>query len=187
MSKKKVRKYEAAPTKEQARAVLHLVQRYCCVCPECGEKWSWFGPSQHGMHKVYVERGGARYQVRRVVFAAHNGVLPDGMQLSTTCDNRNCLNPELLAAVSKADVLKRLQAEKRLHHQGHRAAKTAARRLQARTKMSIELAREIRAQADVPAVEFAKRLNVSPSTVRSIRAYKTWVESNPFAGLGARS
>lgn len=182
---KKARPYQANLTKELAESMMDAIKSRCTECPECGGMWNWTGNHQKAMHHAVIERNKTRIGVRKAVWTVYHGDIPDAKVLTTNCENTKCLNPELLAAVHRGDVIHKMMADGVIHNAAHLAARTKARRARG-TKLSMEAAREIRA-SDAPAQEIAQRLGVSYQMVYRIRQGKNYRDTNPFSGLGSRA
>lgn len=178
------RPYNATPSKELALSLMDDIQARCTECPECGEKWNWTGNHQNAIHHATIERNKTRINVRKAVFAAFHGEIPDGEVLTTKCENRKCLNPELTAAVHRGDVIRKMVADGVIHNAAHLAARTKARRERG-TKLSMEIAREIRA-SELSAREEAEKRGTTHQMVSLIRQNKSYRDVNPFTGLEAR-
>lgn len=178
------RTYIPNPTKEQAEAILDAIRARCTECPECGEPWNWTGNHKRAMHHAVVERNLVRVGVRKAIWVAFRGAIPANKVLTTTCDNPCCLNPQLAAAVTRTDVIHKMMEEGVIHNAAHLAALTKARRSQG-TKLSLEIAREIRS-TDISTREYAQRLGVTRQMISRIRQGKSYSDANVFRGLGAR-
>lgn len=176
------REYKYNPTAEESAALIEAIKGRCVECPECGAPWSWKGNHQGAMHHAVIERNKVRVAVRKAVWMAFRGPFPRNRVLTTKCENECCLNHELLSAVTRESVVKKLIQDGRIHTPAHNAARTLARRARG-TKLSMEIAREIRLNPDVTANEYAARLNVHPEMIRRIRRNKSYADGNPFAGL----
>lgn len=185
-TKTRKRVYRPIVTPWIAKTVLPLIKDRCDECQECGEKWNWTGNHQDKMHHAVIERKGRRVSVRKAVWVRFNGPLPEGKVLTTKCDNPCCLNPELLATVTRGDVIHRGMEQGVLHNAAHVAARTKARRQRQGTKLSLEIAREIRANHDIPTRDYAKKLGVSAAMISRVRNNLSYRDEGVFRGLGAR-
>lgn len=99
----------------------------------------------------------------RAAFEAWSGEIPSGMQVCHRCDNPQCVNPEHLFLGTCADnnrdcVTKGRQAR------GERAGSA---------KLSESQVREILLSQDATKT-LARRFNLAPATIRSIRDGRTW-------------
>lgn len=122
-------------------------------------------------------------QARRVLWELHSGEKAGARQVTTTCKNRLCMNPEHLAAISKSDVVREVWRQP-----AARARKVLAgmenTRARPTTKLDMIKARYIR-NSDKSCTALAKELGVSVALVSKVRTNKCWRESHasPFAGL----
>lgn len=183
--RKEHRPYHTNPSKELAESMMDAIKARCTECPECGAMWNWTGNHQNAIHHATIERNKTRINVRKAVWAVYHGEIPADTVLTTKCDNGNCLNPELTAAVHRGDVIRKMIEDGVIHNAAHLAARTKARRARG-TKLNMEIAREIRA-SDLSAREFAEKLGVTHQMVSRIRQGKSYRDVSPFAGLGARA
>ena len=182
--RKENRPYHANPSKELAESMMEAIKARCTECPECGEPWNWTGNHQNAMHHATIERNKTRINVRKAVWAVYHGEIPTDTVLTTKCDNQNCLNPELTAAVHRGDVIRKMMDEGKIHNAAHLAARTRARRARG-TKLNIEVAREVRS-SDLSCREEAEKRGVTYQMISRIRQNKSYADVSPFAGLGAR-
>lgn len=100
-----------------------------------------------------------------------------------TCGNPLCCQPNHEMSGTYAEW----GAWKREHQQWPVTARmlaAAAARGRRRSKINLEIARQIRAST-LPAIPEGQRWGVSHDVVLDARAGKLWPEPNPFAGLGA--
>lgn len=184
MTDDRKRPYQAMPSKELAISVIDAIKARCTECPECGAPWNWTGNHQGKMHHAVIERNKTRISVRKAVWAAYREEAPDGFVLTTKCENGQCLNPDLLAAVTRGDVIHKMMDDGKIHNAAHLAARTKARRARG-TKLSLELAREIRS-SNLSTRQYAEKLGVTRQMISRIRSGVSYRDANPFAGLGAR-
>lgn len=174
------------PTRKWTLAEL---KEECTV--EVGDCWEWQrSMSRPGGKQPQISVGRRPQSAFRLAYALSKGLpsvkqLPEGTQVWRSCCNWRCINPKHLAAGSqqqkqialgKAGVYKQ-DAATRLRSQ-HRAGR----------KLTLDDARRIRASTD-PVKVTAAREGVSPATVISIRAGRTWREtprsSDPLSALAA--
>lgn len=117
--------------------------------------------------------------VRRMVWEANNGPIPDGMLVSTRCNNPKCVS--CLKLTTKAAITRKAMANPATKLKRRASGARFARPVLG--KITMEIAREIRL-SEKTGKEWAKELGVSKALVSHVRCGRSWVEhSNPFAGL----
>lgn len=119
--------------------------------------------------------------MRREYWQATRGAVPKGKYLSVSCENKLCL--EHLVLVTRSEISSRQNASQRIRAMKRASSAKAAR---SKAKLSLDIAREIRASTDSMYVE-AKKWGVHPSLIARIRRNEAWREdiaqASPFAGL----
>jgi hypothetical protein len=164
---------------------LERVKARCTICGDC---WEWKGACNGVGHPKVAwmnEDGRTHKSARRVVWTIVRGELPDTKLVTVSCGNIRCLNPAHLKLTSKAEVARRTNAKPST--QFKRRVKAAAAKQATEGKITMEIAREIRA-SEKTGKDWARDLNCSVSLISKVRQNKSWVDySSPFAGLGARS
>lgn len=121
--------------------------------------------------------------LRRVVYEAAYGEVPEGLLASTNCGHPECLNPAHLVTKTKGQVLADTYATSDL---ALRRSVTSTRIARATAKLDIHKAREIRESTETLDV-LAQRYSVDRTLCGFIKQGKAWKEPNPFSGLGARA
>ena len=149
------------------------LDRILLNCQEDGDCLIWTGSNNSiGIPKIRNTSG------RRVMWELKHGEIPPGMLVSTTCGHPACL--EHLALSTKSEIVARS------HERPHTKARVTASNRRAarreRAKITMEIAREIRASNET-GLAIAARLGVSNDLVSCVRRGKSWVEPSPFAGL----
>ena len=56
--------------------------------------WLWFGKERGGYGRIWSD--GLLKGAHRVSYELHNGDIPDGMEVTHTCDCTHCVNPDHL-------------------------------------------------------------------------------------------
>jgi len=120
--------------------------------------------------------------VRRMVWEAQNGPIPEGMFASTKCNSPRCVS--CLKLTTKAEITKKAMANPATRLK-RRASGARANRNRF-GKITMDIAREIIATKETKQGKvWAKELGTSCALVSHVRCGRSWVEhqGNPFAGL----
>lgn len=166
---------------ELGAVLLAKIQARCHICPECGEKWLWTGNHANDMHRAMLELDGRRYPIRATVYrvAVEN---PKRECVTTKCHATSCVNPALLASVSKAHIVRRSIKEGKILNAKHRLGLIVGRRSRS-TRLDMEKAEVIR-MSEKNNVALAAEFGVSRQTIQRVKAMQQWrPAANPFAGL----
>lgn len=163
--------------------------RLRCVCGEDG-CWLWSGSvNGRGLPTLnrIVDGKTKNMSARRWVYTASGKTLYARDKLITSCEVRNCLNPEHLKR-SNGSAIQRANNKRDPGLLVRRGIAVSAtwRRKGRGAKLTAEQAEYART-SPLPSAEVGKELGVSGALVRYIRAGKVWrhTSPNPFAGLGA--
>lgn len=186
---------ECGPPKELSWPhIMGYIWQKCHICPECGEKTHWPGAAANnckGSSGTFPIRvNGRPRQVRRLVWEYSGRKLKAGQKIITTCENRRCINPELLKQITMAHIVREALAAGKLNNiEIHR--KIAATKLATVGKLTDAQVNEIRSDGR-KSPEIAKEYGCSEAYARAIKAGTARrfaaIAANPFfAGLGARS
>lgn len=154
------------------------------LCEPVGECVEWQGPTLKAKTPlVYVPRGfvlpewGQYRQSARVVLWVlfHGTRPPEGSVLRASCCNDRCVAVEHMVAMPRARQTVEQARRGELSTPKRKAA--AIRRARSRdTKLSVEIAREIRASSEAPKV-LAPRYGVSTATITAVRRGQLWPEA----------
>lgn len=75
-------------------------------CEEVGDCWEW-QLSINSCHIPQVRFDGMPRPARRVAWEMVNGTVPPGMNVTNTCGNHKCVNPDHSKPIHPATILKR--------------------------------------------------------------------------------
>lgn len=99
-----------------------LLARYRVV----GDCWEWTGEiDKDGYGRGWVPELGRIRLAHRLLYEAHRGPIPAGLQLDHVCRNRRCVNPDHLEPVTQQENIRRsdgvqaINARKTACHNGH--------------------------------------------------------------------
>lgn len=156
-----------------------ILDRIRSRCTDDAGCWVWDGHCNRGVFPVMSVKGKPA-STRRVAWEAVNGPVPPGFEIVAGCATFKCVNPACAEKVTKRArrILMAAQRDK------SSTAKATAK-IRAKAKLSMEIAREIRA-SDLPNTVLAERYGVVHQVVSMVRLNKAWVEATPWTGLGAR-
>jgi len=155
---------------------LRQIKGRCRINPRT-ECWEWMNCVQsNGYGRITVNR--KTMYVHRYVYELVNGPIPERRNdVMHVCDNRRCCNPEHLIAGTRLNNMRDAQSKGRLSRgRVHAMRMTQGARRRATTKLTIELAREIRSRcaAGERTTDIAAAFSISPSNVRLITRGKAW-------------
>lgn len=166
---------------------MHDLESIHARCIEVGDCWEWQG-AYSGGRNPYVRYKGRGTTVRRAVLDLIGERQKSNLHCValSTCDNPRCVNPDHLRWATHSEVM-RAAGAKGLLSGIVRAAKIAAYKRAATSKLTMEMVRAIRASNEKYA-DLAARYGVSAGVIESVKNHRNWKEydNNPFAGLGAR-
>jgi hypothetical protein len=85
--------------------------------------WEWIGgdDGREGYGQIHI--GGQSIKAHRVSFMIYKGEIPEGLEIDHVCENRWCVNPEHLEAVTGIDNIRTMPATQKAMKQKRTAAK----------------------------------------------------------------
>lgn len=151
---------------------LRDVKRFCSKVAFSGEGcWPWLGGHDHyGYGKFRIDKK-VSMRAARIAFQLARGPIPVRMHVLHTCDQRGCVNPSHLFLGTNRDNVRDRVAKRR--DGDHRGVKNGRAKLTADQVDTIR--REYRPRASY--VKFARRFDVSASTIRNIVKGRNWIKS----------
>lgn len=158
-----------------------LIERVRKHIEEIGDCWEWQGAMQSTAPTPMMNYKRVCQPVRRVL-AREMGKAIEGKFVTCKCRNELCVNPDHLLVVTRKR-LQELVSKERNYTGTPMRRKKLADKARLRSKLTIELAAEVR-DAEGTQREIAARYGISQATVSVIKRGKTWRDySNPFAQL----
>ncbi len=155
-------------------------------CTECGECWHWNGYGGLSGNHPQMKVNGKLKLVRRYAYELARGAIPPGLLLVPWCDNRKCINPDHMKAVTESQKGKRAAARGAFSSPA-RGRKIAESRRATSAKINMEIAAEIRMSEETGPV-LAARYGINRSLVGCIKRGERWKDyANPYSTLGARA
>jgi DNA-binding transcriptional regulator YiaG len=118
--------------------------------------------------------------VRRIAYVLEIGPLHARRRVASTCEKKNCCNPEHLFAATEAELARtQYRIDRASRGERHSVAQKTAKRS---WKLTYEKAQEIRRlrSEGMKREEVARMFDVNVSLVSEITANKIWVRGNPF-------
>lgn len=133
-----------------------------------GDCWIWTASKTGDGYPVMVIKKHKK-RIHRLITCC-----PEGMFVTTTCGQRDCVNPKHLKVVTKSAYMKGRKQS------ADRVARMIVGRRSTR-KLSVELARQIRARRGERSEVVAKDFGVSRSVISYIWNGHWWREPSPWA------
>ena len=157
--------------------VLAFIRRRCVDEGTC---WIWdMATTASGYPNCKAAGLGSNY-AHVAAYIAHHGTPPQqGMKVVRTCGDKLCCNPAHLQLASASSVGKTAAVAGAYSTAARRATLAAAAR--AKSTLTTDQVEQVRTQLHITGEEWARRLNVSRSTISLIRRHKSW----RGVGLGA--
>ena len=131
----------------------------------------WICVSHKPGHNGYprTRHNGIMTEIHRIVFADRKGMIPKGVVIRHSCDNRMCINPYHLLSGSQKDNVNDMIIRGRIN--------TSRGTKSGRSKLTNDQVIEI-ANSNESSSILSKRYKVSDSTISSIRCRQTWKHLN---------
>lgn len=150
-------------------------------CEWTGSCLEWQGRVQNGTPQMW---DGERYvSVRRLVVEQERGfVIPKRLRCSMRCQNERCIADAHIALRSYHLIAQMAADAGKSKGAAARASLTRGRRARNDVKLSIEIAREVRAST-LSSTKEAEKRGVSPALIRAIRRGDCWREAVPGASV----
>lgn len=142
-----------APRLKMEAEELHRRARERFVVAESG-CFEWRGTkTAEGYGAVYYMEGGRQFGrlAHRIMYEAEIGPIPPGLTIDHLCRNRGCVNPQHMEPVTRGENVRRGQQAKLTH------------------AIAAAIREDVR-----PHIVVARELGVDPSTVRKVRAGRSW-------------
>lgn len=152
-------------------------------CIEFGECWLWAHSLNSGGHPEAGHLGRSML-VRRRAFELSRGYLPDPRKraISTHCHETLCCNPDHMVDLSRSALIRSAHERNPRNTATHYRAYLQGRIKCGGTKLSFDLARQVRADTR-PARVLAAELDVSTSLIVQIRRGDIWREFAPNSSV----
>jgi hypothetical protein len=167
----------------------NLLDEIKARCNEVGECWEKItkAKTNHRRKHPLIGLGGKPVLARRVAYEQAKGPIKPGYKLVPHCGNEECINPEHQKQVTGKQSSRIGGVNGR--GSATRSAKLAAARrgTPGLSKITMEIAREIRDSEEKLSV-LGARHGIDPSRVAQIQRGEGWKDySTPWAGLGSRT
>ena len=120
-------------------------------------------------------------KIHRFVWEKHHGIIPDGMFICHTCDNKRCINIEHLFLGTPRDNWEDMFEKNR--HKFHKFTESERAKIPYRkgqaiswSKLSDEAVKEIRNTPKIygSGIALARKYNVSQSAISAARTKRKW-------------
>lgn len=135
----------------------HIEKDYKTGC------WNWTASKTKD---GYGNFGSGKGHAHKFSYQTFIGKVPKGMDVCHTCDNRACCNPNHLFLASHLENMKDMVKKKR----SKRGENAASSKLTEKEVLKIRKLLE----NELPMTEIANKFNVTPTTIRAIKAKKNW-------------
>lgn len=147
-----------------AAEVMKLLSKAVVTDNDC---WEWVGHFyENGYGRVHYK--GKHERAHRLSYLFHKGPITNNLLVCHTCDNPKCINPDHLFLGTNKDNMDDADAKGRYHQKFQPGG------IPPNSKFTKEEVRFIRSQVNVPAEILALRYNVSISTIKNIKAGRSF-------------
>lgn len=166
-------------------AVNHTLETISERCIEDGDCLVWQGALMGGSRPA-VSIGGKVISLRRHIFTELLGKkIPRGHLVTFSCTNSRCLAEEHITTMTRTQLTKSAAERTQYAIRPERRAKLAkaAQERSPYTQNDVAMVRGF----DGSARKAARVLGVSRDFATQVRANRSWAQTTPFSGLGARS
>ncbi len=151
-------------------------------CIECCDCWLWQGAKDSSGTPLIRLKSSRKLIPLRRHMAELAGKVTDGKLASNICGRKDCVAPEHIKLMTRAEMSKR-SAKVTQYHKRPVRNKKIAEALQARSILTIEQIDDIR-HGGMSSRKAAAKHKISQSSAADIMAGRTWKQyGNPFAGL----
>jgi hypothetical protein len=156
--------------------------------PDCC--WIWKGAVRGKRAAIWLPKTGEVVTGPRAAATLSGTEIPQGYRVWPTCCRSDCCNPRHAVVGTYLEWGTHVR-EKRLWVGNEKNIAAAKARGRERSKIDLQLAREIRESGlsqrrEAQRVKEKHGIEISRHLVSNVRTGKRWAEPNPFAGLGAR-
>ena len=158
-----------------------LLQRVKALVAQKKDCWIWKGLTSRGPMPV-IHIGNSNVSARRRLYQEiTKTTLTQGQIVKTSCGDKLCMNPAHFVVMTTQEA-RAVDAAKGSFNT-LKMQVTRLRTTRARAKLTMDIAREIRASED-DAGTLAKKYGVHRKQINLIRQGKAWQEvASPFSGL----
>jgi hypothetical protein len=164
-------------TSRTAQEALDFIRQRCIDEGSC---WIWgMATTSSGYPNTKAAGLGSNYAHVAAYIAHHGATPPPGMKVVRSCGDKLCCNPAHLSLANASSVGKTAARAGAYSSAARRATLAAAAR--AKSPLTADQVEQVRTQMHITGEEWARRLQVSRSTISLIRRHKSW----RGVGLGA--